>query len=44
MGLVPFIVPWPMMGLGIFGAVLQTFVFIMLNMVYISGATAVEEH
>jgi F-type H+-transporting ATPase subunit a len=44
MGLVPFVVPWPMMGLGIFGAFLQTFVFIMLTMVYISGATAVEEH
>jgi F-type H+-transporting ATPase subunit a len=44
MGLVPFVVPWPMMGLGIFGAFLQTFVFIMLTMVYISGAIAVEEH
>ena len=44
MGLVPLIIPWPMMGLGIFGALLQTFVFIMLTMVYISGAVAVEEH
>src|ERR1051326_452908 len=44
MGLVPIIVPWPMMALGIFGALLQTFVFIMLTMVYISGATAAEEH
>ena len=44
MGMLPFVVPWPMMGLGIFGAVLQTFVFIMLMMVYISGATATEEH
>jgi F-type H+-transporting ATPase subunit a len=44
MGLVPLIVPWPMMALGIFGALLQTFVFIMLTMVYISGATAAEEH
>lgn len=44
MGLVPVIVPWPMMALGIFGALLQTFVFIMLTMVYISGATAAEEH
>ncbi len=44
MGLVPLIVPWPMMALGIFGAVLQTFVFIMLLMVYIGGATATEEH
>ncbi|HEX9162223.1 MAG TPA: F0F1 ATP synthase subunit A [Thermoanaerobaculia bacterium] len=44
MGMLPFVVPWPMMGLGIFGAFLQTFVFIMLTMVYIGGATAAEEH
>ena len=43
-GLVPIIAPMPMMALGIFGAFLQTFVFIMLTMVYISGATAAEEH
>ena len=44
MGMLPFVVPWPMMGLGIFGAFLQTFVFIMLTMVYISGAIGEEEH
>ena len=44
MGMLPFVVPWPMMGLGIFGAVLQTFVFVMLLMVYIGGAVATEEH
>jgi len=44
MGILPFVIPWPMMGLGIFGAFLQTFVFIMLTMVYIAGATVVEEH
>src|SRR5438045_1590070 len=44
MGMLPLILPWPMMGLGIFGAFLQTFVFIMLTMVYISGAIAAEEH
>jgi F-type H+-transporting ATPase subunit a len=44
MGMLPFVLPWPMMGLGIFGAFLQTFVFIMLTMVYIGGATTVEEH
>lgn len=44
MGMLPFIVPWPMMGLGIFGALLQTFVFIMMTMVYIGGAVAAEEH
>ena len=44
MGILPFVLPWPMMGLGIFGAFLQTFVFIMLTMVYIGGAVATEEH
>jgi F-type H+-transporting ATPase subunit a len=44
MGMLPFVIPWPMMGLGIFGAFLQTFVFIMLTSVYIGGATATEEH
>lgn len=41
--LIPFIVPFPMMALGIFGATLQTFIFCMLTMVYIAGAEA-EEH
>jgi len=40
----PFIVPWPMMGLGIFGSLLQAFIFIMLTMAYIQGAVVVEEH
>jgi F-type H+-transporting ATPase subunit a len=44
MGMMPFLVPWPMMGLGIFGAFLQTFVFLMMTMVYIGGAVATEEH
>ncbi len=44
MGLVPLVIPWPMMALGIFGALLQTFVFIMLTTVYIGGAVAAEEH
>ena len=44
MGMLPFVLPWPMMGLGIFGAFLQTFVFIMLTMVYIGGAVTAEEH
>lgn len=44
MGLIPILAPWPMMALGIFGAFLQTFVFIMLTMVYISLATSAEEH
>ncbi|MEO7368113.1 MAG: F0F1 ATP synthase subunit A [Gemmatimonadaceae bacterium] len=44
MGMLPFVVPWPMMGLGLFGSFLQTFVFVMLTMVYIGGAVATEEH
>jgi len=44
MGIFPLLFPWPMMGLGIFGSILQTFVFIMLTMVYIGGAVTAEEH
>jgi len=36
--LVPFLVPLPIYFLGIFVAVLQTYVFMMLTMIYISGA------
>src|SRR5205809_516555 len=43
-GLVPVIAPMPMMALGIFGALLQTYVFIMLTTVYIAGAVAAEGH
>jgi len=42
--LFPFIIPWPMMGLGIFGAILQAFIFIMLTMAYLNGAVPSEEH
>ena len=42
-GLIPFVIPWPMMGLGILGATIQTFIFVMLTTVYISGAIA-QEH
>ena len=41
--LFPFLLPWPMMGLGIFGSLLQAFIFIMLTMAYLNGAVA-EEH
>jgi len=33
-----------MMGLGIFGSLIQAFIFIMLTMAYIQGAVVVEEH
>jgi F-type H+-transporting ATPase subunit a len=41
-GLVPIVVPWPMMALGIFGALLQAYVFSLLTAVYLGGATAHE--
>lgn len=44
MGIFPLILPFPMQVLGIFGATLQTFVFVMLTMVYIGGAVTSEEH
>ena len=42
--LIPFIVPVPMMLFGVFGSLLQSFVFIMLTMIYLGGAVAAEEH
>jgi F-type H+-transporting ATPase subunit a len=42
--LVPFVVPVPMMLVGVFGSMLQAFVFIMLTMIYLGGAVAAEEH
>jgi len=42
--LFPFILPWPMMGLGIFGSLLQAFIFIMLTMAYLNGAVPQEDH
>jgi F-type H+-transporting ATPase subunit a len=43
-GLVPIVVPWPLMALGPFTALLQSFIFATLSSVYISLATAHEEH
>ncbi len=42
--MVAFLIPVPMMLFGVFGGVLQAFVFIMLTMVYLGGAVASEEH
>jgi F-type H+-transporting ATPase subunit a len=42
--LVPFLIPLPMMLLGLFVAFVQTFVFMMLSMAYFSGAISHEEH
>lgn len=43
-GLLPIVVPWPLMVLGLFTALLQSFIFITLTAVYISLGTAHEEH
>lgn len=44
LGLIPWLVPLPFMAFGIFGALLQTFIFCTLAMVYLGGAVATEEH
>ena len=41
--LLPFILPLPIMVLGLFTSFLQAFIFMVLTMVYIGGALA-EEH
>ena len=43
-GLVPFLIPLPVMVLGLFVAIVQTLVFILLSMAYFSGAIEVHEH
>ena len=41
--LLPFILPLPIMALGLFASFLQAFIFMVLTMVYIGGALA-DEH
>ncbi len=41
--LIPFLLPLPLMALGLFAAFIQTFIFIMLTTLYIAGAEA-EDH
>jgi F-type H+-transporting ATPase subunit a len=43
-GLVPFIVPLPMMFLGLLTGTLQALIFVILTMVYLGAAVAVEHH
>jgi F-type H+-transporting ATPase subunit a len=40
--IVPFVVPLPMMFLGIVTSTLQAFIFVMLTMIYLGGAVAAE--
>jgi F-type H+-transporting ATPase subunit a len=42
--LVPIVVPWPLMALGLFTALLQSFIFVTLTAVYVNLSTAHEEH
>ncbi|MEP6993973.1 MAG: F0F1 ATP synthase subunit A [Acidobacteriota bacterium] len=42
--LAPILLPWPLMALGLFTALLQSFIFITLTAVYINLMTAHEEH
>jgi F-type H+-transporting ATPase subunit a len=42
--LLPIFVPWPLMALGLFTALLQSFIFVTLTAVYINLSTAHEEH
>jgi len=42
-GLLPLILPLPIMGLAIFTSFLQAFIFMVLTMIYVAGAVA-EEH
>ena len=42
--IVPFVVPLPMMFLGIITSVLQAFIFVMLTMIYLQGAVVVDHH
>jgi F-type H+-transporting ATPase subunit a len=43
-GLIPFLVPLPMMFLGIVTGGLQAFIFMLLSIIYLQGAVAVEHH
>jgi F-type H+-transporting ATPase subunit a len=43
-GLIPFVVPLPMMFLGLLTGTLQALIFVILTMVYLGAAVAVEHH
>lgn len=43
-GLIPFLVPLPMMFLGLVTGGLQAFIFMLLSIIYLQGAVAVEHH
>ena len=43
-GIIPFLVPLPMMFLGLITGGLQAFIFMLLSIIYLQGAVAVEHH
>jgi F-type H+-transporting ATPase subunit a len=43
-GIVPFLVPLPMLALGVVTGGLQAFIFMLLSIIYLQGAVAVEHH
>ena len=42
--IIPFLVPLPMMLLGLVTGGLQAFIFMLLSIIYLQGAVAVEHH
>jgi F-type H+-transporting ATPase subunit a len=42
--IIPFLVPLPMMFLGLITGGLQAFIFVLLSVIYLQGAVAVEHH
>ncbi len=42
--IVPFLVPLPMMFMGLITGLLQAFIFMLLSIIYLQGAVAVEHH
>jgi F-type H+-transporting ATPase subunit a len=42
--IIPFLVPLPMMFLGLITGGLQAFIFVLLSIIYLQGAVAVEHH
>ena len=42
--IIPFLVPLPMMFLGLITGGLQAFIFMLLSIIYLQGAVAVEHH
>ncbi len=42
--IIPFLVPLPMMLLGLVTGGLQAFIFVLLSIIYLQGAVAIEHH